>query len=980
MMTCLTAYGCAFLLVDISWDYYILFNSRLAENDESRREFYSVIADICNYGWFLQLTIVNAIVATVLVLLKIQKTGFDRQRDMMQFESLNLAHCSNPWDEKRIRDAIAGAEDEVETVIGLLLRAGAYTENLRRLWDAGLEIDREGFQDARTGVCFCMLIWLVAVADNISDTVLGHSAHQIYLYILSVMFAMSTMAIPLSVAWVEGHGPDRPVFALKVWGLFGSLCLLLPFRIPFSKMDLALDLHRRVPPERWCITRAEFDEFVEEVFFCWHANEIPENPQHPNPLHWNAHHGPNLYDVNTHVVKPRTRAAGGMSYALMKHPNGLDCEVFVSHSWHGGIFHLKRGVNRGWPEMHQRRNLYCCLLANPQNLDLDEFLGGDLTETPFALALQKASHLLVVPNPSVGVYSRLWCVYEARWTMCFGWSAKLGGLCLSHSYSHCAAFGTSLPGKALDTPCMMTCLTAYGCAFLLVDISWDYYILFNSRLAENDESRREFYSVIADICNYGWFLQLTIVNAIVATVLVLLKIQKTGFDRQRDMMQFESLNLAHCSNPWDEKRIRDAIAGAEDEVETVIGLLLRAGAYTENLRRLWDAGLEIDREGFQDARTGVCFCMLIWLVAVADNISDTVLGHSAHQIYLYILSVMFAMSTMAIPLSVAWVEGHGPDRPVFVLKVWGLFGSLCLFLPLLLSYAQGYDQSEGNWLESFFNQTNAQQEDWHEDWHKWYRMPMLVSGTTLFIRFLCTFLAWLVLCVGLERWNTLRIKLAQHSTWKSCTDKIPKYSKFSAAMCHRDTPAGNIYFPTLTQGMFALFFHGCLGEQLPEMAHGIFDEGIDVGICLMVFIFLGPFTVMNMIVAVLVHVVSSVATLQQISQQNGIIRERVYGVLKELDTDNDEIISQDEFRTILDQKEHLHTFLGCGVDVISIIKDPDIVFGGEHNLPIDEVMDEVIALRGSNFTTVKDLVQLKNQMVREIRRVHMNQRRFLTTR
>lgn len=26
---------------------------------------------------------------------------------------------------------------------------------------------------------------------------------------------------------------------------------------------------------------------------------------------------------------------------------------------------------------------------------------------------------------------------------------------------------------------------------------------------------------------------------------------------------------------------------------------------------------------------------------------------------------------------------------------------------------------------------------------------------------------------------------------------------------------------------FALFFHGCLGEQLPEMAHGIFDEGAE---------------------------------------------------------------------------------------------------------------------------------------------------------
>ena len=37
-------------------------------------------------------------------------------------------------------------------------------------------------------------------------------------------------------------------------------------------------------------------------------------------------------DVNTHVVMPRTRAAGGMSYALMKHPNGLECEAPSSHS------------------------------------------------------------------------------------------------------------------------------------------------------------------------------------------------------------------------------------------------------------------------------------------------------------------------------------------------------------------------------------------------------------------------------------------------------------------------------------------------------------------------------------------------------------------------------------------------------------------------------------------------------------------------
>ena len=40
---------------------------------------------------------------------------------------------------------------------------------------------------------------------------------------------------------------------------------------------------------------------------------------------------------------------------------------------------------------------------------------------------------------------------------------------------------------------------------------------------------------------------------------------------------------------------------------------------------------------------------------------------------------------------------------------------------------------QGAWIErfeSFFNEPKKQ-----EDWHNWYRMPMLISETTLFIRF-----------------------------------------------------------------------------------------------------------------------------------------------------------------------------------------------------------------------------------------------------
>jgi hypothetical protein len=34
--------------------------------------------------------------------------------------------------------------------------------------------------------------------------------------------------------------------------------------------------------------------------------------------------------------KPVTLKAGGMSYALMKHPEGLPCDVFISHAWAEG--------------------------------------------------------------------------------------------------------------------------------------------------------------------------------------------------------------------------------------------------------------------------------------------------------------------------------------------------------------------------------------------------------------------------------------------------------------------------------------------------------------------------------------------------------------------------------------------------------------------------------------------------------------------
>ena len=496
-------------------------------------------------------------------------------------------------------------------------------------------------------------------------------------------------------------------------------------------------------------------------------------------------------DVNTYVVRPMT--SGGASYALMKHPEGLDCEVFVSHSWHGGIFHLRRGVRLGWPQLHRLKNLYCCLLSNPQNLNLDEFIGGPLSESAFALALQKASHLLVVPNPSVGVYSRLWCVFEAylgaKWNKiyllpvvpdqkesCRHWLRTVGvpmlgaavvgvpvSMLLDRSnaglYSwlelvyrilSLVALVMVLPfrlhPRSLD---VMSCLTLIGCALVLLDLFWTYDVMASQGNGW-----------ISSFCHYGWLTNVVPMNALVTVLLVIVKREKAHVEEQREMMQFRSLADSRCSSPADERRIREAISGSEDEVETVISILLSAGAYTDNLRFAWDNGLDIDMAGMADVRTGVFFSMLFWSVCALDLLSDTIIGHVSHHRYFALLSILYTVTVLVVPLSVWILEKKGPDLAVFALKTWAVGGMFALHMPILLCYLQGTDETENMQLLSFFSKAILLGVD-KKAWFYGKGLNVRISCTVLLSRLLCMILPWAILWIGIERWNRLRIWIAR---------------------------------------------------------------------------------------------------------------------------------------------------------------------------------------------------------------------------
>ena len=97
--------------------------------------------------------------------------------------------------------------------------------------------------------------------------------------------------------------------------------------------------------------------------------------------------------------------SGGQSWALLAHPSGLYCDLFVSHGWAEGIYEFIDKVLNSWPR--GTKHAYCCMLSNPQNLDIGSLIVSPAT-SPFAKALKAADHVLVVSNRKESLYARIW--------------------------------------------------------------------------------------------------------------------------------------------------------------------------------------------------------------------------------------------------------------------------------------------------------------------------------------------------------------------------------------------------------------------------------------------------------------------------------------------------------------------------------------------------------------------------------------------
>lgn len=180
----------------------------------------------------------------------------------------------------------------------------------------------------------------------------------------------------------------------------------------------------------------------------------------------------------------------------------------------------------------------------------------------------------------------------------------------------------------------------------------------------------------------------------------------------------------------------------------------------------------------------------------------------------------------------------------------------------------------------------------------------------------------------------------------------------------KDTTSGMEFFSTLGTSMFTLFFHGLFGFDLPRIATIIFADNVALSIVFCLYLVCAPLTMLNLLVAVLVEVVGVLAIAEQEMVQNQYEWDQMRLALGELSEDDN--ITVDQFKKLLDKREALIAMRALGIDVIAMLETPQLIFGETSSLSFSDFIETILALRDSNTATVRDINTLAKRIISEI--------------
>mmetsp|Transcript_42749 Transcript_42749/g.81754 ORF Transcript_42749/g.81754 Transcript_42749/m.81754 type:complete len:679 (+) Transcript_42749:135-2171(+) len=196
-----------------------------------------------------------------------------------------------------------------------------------------------------------------------------------------------------------------------------------------------------------------------------------------------------------------------------------------------------------------------------------------------------------------------------------------------------------------------------------------------------------------------------------------------------------------------------------------------------------------------------------------------------------------------------------------------------------------------------------------------------------------------------------------------------------------------VLFPDVAYSMHTLFLNGAMMDNLSSMTVPLMEQNLGLLFLFYTFVLLAALTMMNMLVGVICEVVSDVARHERESATLNYVNDKIkelVGKISNADVDGDDKISKDEFMKLLREKDALFILSEVGVDVMSLYDLADTIFdldgeelgetdshpglnklitpGNKKKIDFGEFMRIILALRGTNQASFKDVTELRKWM------------------
>eukprot|EP00927_Polykrikos_kofoidii_P057938 TRINITY_DN5218_c0_g1_i3.p1 TRINITY_DN5218_c0_g1~~TRINITY_DN5218_c0_g1_i3.p1 ORF type:complete len:723 (-),score=111.20 TRINITY_DN5218_c0_g1_i3:188-2356(-) len=177
------------------------------------------------------------------------------------------------------------------------------------------------------------------------------------------------------------------------------------------------------------------------------------------------------------------------------------------------------------------------------------------------------------------------------------------------------------------------------------------------------------------------------------------------------------------------------------------------------------------------------------------------------------------------------------------------------------------------------------------------------------------------------------------------------------------TPMGQRWFKSVPAGMLHLIVYGVVPD-VEELLMGLSSESVMSGVLVFTFVLTASITVLNLLVGVLVEAVSVVAMVEKESTAARFVKSALSSILLEVEgaSTEEREISKDEFEILASRRDFAKVMSEVGVDIADFVSLSEWLFKGGKNVPLGEFFKLIMQLRGSNFATVKDVVDMRKYL------------------